>query len=48
VFLRNPEDIKTLDITKSELHPILSALNIGTMQKGKLLFITPSMPKWMA
>ncbi len=48
MFLRNPEDIKTLDITKSELHPILSALNIGIMitnAKGEITFYNPKHAK---
>ncbi len=41
MFLKNPEDIKKLDTTKSDLYPILSALNIGIMitdAEGKITF----------
>ncbi len=44
MFLKNPEDIKKLDITKSELYPILSVLNIGIMitdTEGKITFYNP-------
>lgn len=44
MFIRNPEEIESLDITESELFPILSTLDIGIMitdDQGEITYYNP-------